>query len=111
MKKFLVVFLCLLSIMSSMLSKNIVKADGKFHGKFESEDEEIYYQFKSNDDVVWWVLTENEIGFIPENNTEYILIYNNNGTTKDNKVCDCSEDYECECYVYDDVFIKVIEKR
>jgi hypothetical protein len=98
-----------------MLSKNVEKVDGEFYGTFEGTDEsgytDTYYQFKSYDNEVWWVLTANEIGCIPKSNTKYMLVYNDNGTTKEDKVCDCLEEYDCECYVYDDVFIKVIEKR
>lgn len=115
MKRFLITFMCLLSIMLMMLSKNVEKVDGKFCNTFESEDEsgytDTYYQFESYDNEVSWVLTEKEIGYIPKNNTKYMLIYNDNGTTKEDKECGCTEEYDCECYVYDDTFIKVVEKR
>ena len=84
-------------------------AVGKFYGNYEATDANgkanIYYQFKSNDNEVWWALTAEEIGFIPNENIEYTLTYNNNGTTKANKPCDC-----CECEVYDDVFVSLREK-
>lgn len=92
---------------------------------------ETFYQFRSNDGTVWWSLTEKEIGFIP--NTlqdiiqrdiisagksinslseitwdEYVLVYDNKGTTSYNKPCDCPLEYECECEVYDDEFIALI---
>lgn len=81
---------------------------GKFYGNYEATDTNgnanTYYQFKSNDNEVWWALTAEEIGFTPNKNTEYTLAYDNNGTTKANKPCDC-----CECEVYDDVFLYVRE--
>ena len=84
-------------------------AVGTFSEPFEASDVNgnigIHYQFKSNDNEVWWMLTAEEIGFVPNVNTEYILTYDNNGTTKGDKPCDC-----CECEVYDDVFISV-ERR
>lgn len=69
------------------------------------------YQFKSYDDTVWWCLTEKEIGFTPIIDSEYILCYYDNGTTKINKPCDCLEVYDCECEVYDDIFIALWESR
>ena len=84
---------------------------GQFYGSYEAVDSNgntnTYYQFKSNDNEVWWVLTESEIGFIPSENTEYVLVYDNNGTTKANKPCDCAPELDCECEVYDDVFLGV----
>ena len=82
---------------------------GKFYGGYEAADTngntDTYYQFKSNDNEVWWALTAKEMGFIPDNNTEYVLIYDNNGTTKVNKTCDC-----CECEVYDDKLVDIRER-
>ena len=87
---------------------------GKFHGDFEGTDTngntDVYYQFKSNDNAVWWALTEKEIGFIPDESTEYVLTYDDNGTTSDNKPCDCLPEWECECEVYDDVFLGIKKK-
>ena len=94
---------------------NEISTIGKFHGTIETynEDEstELYYQFKSNDNSVWWMLTEEEIGFVPKGNAEYVLTYDNKGTTKDNKPCDCEPEYECECEVYDDEFITIREMK
>ena len=85
---------------------NEISTVGKFDGSYEATDNngntDTYYQFKANDDSVWWALTESQMGFIPDESTEYTLTYDNNGTTKANKPCDC-----CECEVYDDVFISV----
>lgn len=79
---------------------------GKFSEPFEATDtngnETTLYQFKSNDNEVWWQLTTEEIGFVPNGDTEYVLKYDNNGTTN---TCDC-----CECEVYDDVLLSV-ERR
>lgn len=86
-------------------NENICTATGQFYGSYEATDQngnsDTYYQFKSNDNEVWWALTAEEIGFIPNANEEYTLTYDNNGTTK---VCDCSD---CECEVYDDIFIGI----
>ena len=89
---------------------NECTAVGKFDGTYEATDQngitDTYYQFKANDDSVWWALTESQMGFIPDESTEYTLTYDNNGTTKANKPCDC-----CECEVYDDVFISLTQGR
>lgn len=94
--------------------KTEIEVIGKFYGNLEMTDsngnEDTYYQFRSNDNEVWWVLTKEEIGHIPNGNTEYILTYNNNGTTKENKPCDCGSEIDCECEVYDDEFISVAIK-
>lgn len=88
---------------------------GKFYTTFLANDyigrEENYYQFRSSDDTVWWALTEEQIGGIPDNETEYTLIYYNNGTTAENKPCDCLPEWECECEVYDDIFIGIIVEK
>ena len=68
-------------------------------------DEIVMYQFKSIDNEVWWCLTENEMGFVPRSGQRYILAYYQNGTTKENHTC--PEEYDCECYCYDDVFLGV----
>lgn len=68
---------------------------------------EKYYQFKSYDNEVWWCLTESEMGFVPKDGQRYILAYYQNGTTKDNHTC--PEEYDCECYCYDDIFLGVYE--
>ena len=84
-------------------------ATGQFLGDTLSEGKK-YYQFKSNDNTVWWLLTEEEIGFIPSIEKQYTLVYCNNGTTKENKSCGCLPEWECECEVYDDVFIEIYEE-
>ena len=84
---------------------------GRFTSKFTELDGETYYQFKSYDDTVWWALSENDLGFAPTLHKEYALVYCNNGTTKENKGCDCLPEWECECEVYDDVFIEIFEEE
>lgn len=84
-------------------------AQGKFTNSFEELDGQTYYQFKSNDNLVWWCLTEKEIGFKPSTEKEYVLLYCDNGTTADNKPCDDLPELECECEVYDDVFFAIFE--
>lgn len=73
-----------------------------------TKEVEKYYQFKSYDDEVWWCLTEEDMGFIPEAGKEYVLAYYQNGTTKDNH--ECPEEYECDCYCYDDIFLGVYDR-
>lgn len=97
---FLFVFVCIFLI-SCEKQENIVSVEGSFYGKIVCENE-IYYQFRANDNSCWWLLKEAEIGFIPEKEL-YILTYNNNGTTE----CNCPEYEECECYLYDDIFINI----
>lgn len=77
-------------------------------GSFEWLDGRNWYQFKSYDNTVWWALTTDSIGFVPEANKTYILTYYNNGTTD---CTECAEEFECECEVYDDIFIAVKEWR
>ena len=91
-----------------------IETVGKFYNNLDMKDingnEDTYYQFKSNDNETWWLLTEEEIGHIPNENTEYVLTYNNNGTTKENKPCDCDPELDCECELYDDVLLSVERK-
>ena len=87
------------------------KAQGKFSCGFEDLDGQTYYQFKSNDDSVWWAVTEKEIGFKPTTEKEYVLLYCDNGTTIKNKPCDCIPEWECECEVYDDILLGVFERE
>ena len=90
--------------------------EGKFYGDMICADyngaEDTYYQFKSDDNTVWWVLTAEEIGHIPNTTDKYILYYTDNGTTKESQVCDCLPEWDCECYLYDDIFfaIEVVTK-
>lgn len=88
---------------------------GKFDETIDITDTngntERHYHFKSNDNEVWWLLTESEIGFVPNENTEYMLTYDNKGTTKANKPCDCAPEFECECEVYDDEFVSIREMK
>ena len=96
-----------------VLSENIPTetAIGKFTNEFIDIDGKQYFQFKSYDDAVWWILTKDDIGFVPMLEKEYALLYCNNGTTKENKSCDCVPDLECECEVYDDVLIEIYEEE
>ena len=75
-------------------------------GSFEGFDGDNWYQFKSYDNTVWWALTTEDIGFTPEQNKTYTLIYYDNGTT-DCTACD--ESLECECEVYDDILLAIVE--
>lgn len=88
---------------------------GKFYGSIEAADikgnVDTYYHFKANDNAVWWMFTEEELGFVPKGNAEYIVTYDDNGTTETNKPCDCAPELECECEVYDDIFIAIKEVK
>lgn len=97
--------LCLASCTSNPTSETHT-VEGKFYGTMTSIEGETYYQFRSNDDSVWWLLTEKELGFIPTEES-YLLTYSDKGTTKENKPCDCDPIYECECELYDDMFLEI----
>lgn len=88
---------------------------GKFHETFTANNSkgqnETLYQFRSDDNAVWWVLTAEEIGHIPNTETQYTIIFYNNGTTAENKSCDCMPGSECECDVYDDIFVGIIPEK
>ena len=105
MKRLVILSLCLLTLTSC---SDVKQTTGQFHETIQATDingnTDTYYQFKSNDNEVWWQLTAEEIGFIPNANTEYVLTYDNNGTTD----CDCSA--ECECEIYDDIFLRIERK-
>lgn len=79
---------------------------GTFGSGFQDIDNKTYYQFKSYDDTVWWVLTTKEIGFVPSENKTYTLVYYDNNTTE---CLECAEEFECECEVYDDIFLAIYE--
>lgn len=117
MKKLFTLLISLTIVMAlvSCTKANTVSVSGKFNDTIEATDDNgdtnLYYQFKSNDGKVWWILTEKEMGFVPDEGTEYVLTYNNNGTTKENKSCGCAPKLNCECEVYDDVFINIKERR
>ena len=94
---------------------NFTEVCGKFYNEVEATDTQgekiIYYQFRSNNNDVWWLLTAEEIGEIPSFETEYNLIYFDNGTTAENKNCSCLPDWDCECEVYDDLFLNIAEAK
>ena len=77
---------------------------GTFTGGFEDWDGNTHYQFKSYDNTVWWAITVEEIGFTPTANKLYTLVYYDNGTTD---CYECPEEYNCECEVYDDIFLGI----
>lgn len=82
---------------------------GTFTSSFDAVDGIMYYQFKSYDDSVWWALTEEQIGKVPTIGKGYVLTYHNNNTTAANKPCDCLPEWDCECEVYDDIFVSIYE--
>ena len=71
----------------------VISIGGKFYGDMICTDykgiENTYYQFKSDDDTVWWILTAKEIGYVPNTDDKYTLYYANNGTVEESRVCDC----------------------
>lgn len=111
MNKLLAIIYCIFLMISSVSCAGIEKAKGQFHGSFTTADingnVDTYYHFKSDDNKVWWLLTEEQIGFIPKEGDEYVVMYHNNGTTADHKLCNCDPELECECEMYDDVFIGI----
>ena len=117
--KLLTLFLSLIFAILPIDGKTIAtekRAEGRFTADFEhncdscdTDVERKYYQFKSYNNEVWWALTEEEIGFIPSYGKSYVLLYSDNGTTAENKTCGCLPEWECECEVYDDVFLGLFE--
>ena len=116
MKRALITILLSLALLGAVAIScaSETSVTGQFYGCTEATDTNgntnTYYQFKANDNSVWWQLTAEEIGFVPNANKEYTLTYDNNGTTKANKPCDCGPEFECECEVYDDIFLGVQAK-
>ena len=92
---------------------DFTEVKGKFYNSLEAKNYKnelrTLYQFRSNDNEVWWLLTEEEIGEVPSENNEYTLIYFDNGTTENNKSCDCLPEWDCECELYDDIFLGLIK--
>lgn len=109
-KTIIAIMLAITSVIST--SNNEVTVEGKFTPKeLAFENGTTWYQFKSDDNSVWWILKEEEIGHKPTLNDKYLLTYNHNGTTEtDLEKCGCLAEWECECYLYDDVFIKIVKK-
>ena len=75
-------------------------------GSIEWLDGDDWYQFISYDNTVWWTLDTETIGFVPDADASYTLFYYDNGTTD---CTDCPEEYECECEIYDDIFLGLKE--
>lgn len=86
-------------------------AVGRFTSEFANLQGNQCYQFKSYDGEVWWCLEVNEIGFIPTMDKKYTLLYYDNGTTKGSKPCYCLPEWDCECEVYDDIFLGIFEEE
>ena len=93
----------------------ISKIRGKFYTSLdvlnEYGDKERLYQFRSEDNSVFWLLSRTEICHIPNNSDEYVLYFSDNGTNADDKICDCLPEWECECEVYDDIFLGICKTR
>lgn len=102
---FFLIALLVAAILAIHLNVVTVKGSFQIHEPLVLTDtegnENSYYQFRSYDDEVWWLLTEQEIGHIPNGTDEYRLTFSNSGTFS----CDCKAEYDCECYLYDDVFL------
>lgn len=112
MKKALILLLGAVTALSlTSCAKANQSVTGEFYDSIVATDKNgnknTYYHFKSYDDKTWWYITEEQLGFIPKANTEYMLVYDDNGTTSESKPCDCAPEYECECEVYDDIFVEV----
>lgn len=66
------------------------------------------YEFESYDKSVRWVLSREQFGgSVPQIGKGYTLCYYDNGTTADNKPCSDAPELECECEVYDDIFLTI----
>ena len=80
---------------------------GTFRSAIEPVDNTrgVWYQFVSEDETSFWLLTEEEIGGIPSFGCEYVLLFFDNGTVEGNRDCGCKE--ECECWCYDDIFLDI----
>ena len=98
--KFLIALVSLLTIVST--APTDVPNENITFGTFTHLSED-GAQFKSYDDEVWWYLQYEDIGYIPELNQPYSIIYDTNGT----EYCGC--DYCDNCWREDDV-LKKIEK-
>ena len=89
----------------------VLAVKGKFYGNIQGVDcsgnENTYYQFRSDDNKVWWILTAAEIGHVPNKKDKYILYYTDNKTDENTTVCDCLPEWDCECYLYDDIFFYI----
>ena len=97
-------------ILSVTMNNNVRTSVGEFDGTWtgmhmDGQIEE-FHQFKADDGQVWWALTEAEIGEKPCG--KYLLVFDDKGTTANNKPCDCPIEYDCECELYDDELIAVI---
>ena len=108
----IVLMVCCVSLITMFASAfcnaiSVKTVEGKFYHDMKLTDydgiTDTYYQFRADDNSVWWILTAEEIGEIPDTTTKYSLKYNNNFTTE----CDCPEEWDCECYCYDDEFIGI----
>ena len=110
----MIMIIVTLMVMGNVMeeNKNLVTVEGEFVNEFEAysittETTDKMYLFKSYDGTTTWALEEEEIGFVPCLGETYTLTYDNKGTTAENKPCDCLEEYECECELYDDEVVKV----
>ena len=71
-----------------------------------------YITFKSDDNTVFWCLTVSECDGIAEIDKYYDIYYFDNHTEKETYICGiCTPEtialQECECYVYDDIFLSL----
>lgn len=84
-------------------SIDVLTVKGSFIRTFTDVYGQVYFLFRSYDKEVQWALKPEQIGFTPTKGKSYYLTYCNNGTT------DCAEreTLDCECYLYDDLFLGV----
>lgn len=101
----------MIKLLALMLALTFNPTVERTQGTFTQSTEEGYYQFKSTDNSVWWYVSAEEIGYKPIEGQGYVLYYDTQGTTEENKPCDCAEEYECECEVYDDTLIAVLPSK
>lgn len=94
---------------------DISTINGRFYTRFYDNDKsgktQTFYEFRSNDDTDRWLLSLEQLENIPDYESEYTLIYYNNGTDENNKPCDCPKEWSCECEVCDDIFLTVVKNK
>lgn len=104
--KILIALILALTSAQTNIRTTVGEFDGTWTGTNELGQVEEFHQFKADDGQVWWALADEEIGEEPCG--KYLLVFDDKGTTAENKPCDCPTEYECECEVYDDELIAVI---
>lgn len=104
--KILIALLIALTSAQTNIRTTVGEFDGTWTGRDAFGQVEEFHQFKADDGQVWWALTKEEVGEEPCG--KYLLVFDDKGTTANNKPCNCPKEYDCECELYDDELIAVI---